>query len=361
MFLPNEERLLYFKIWYDLLWWVNEKHELIPIFPKPVVGQQWPVAITDVLKIREALWNNPHWIDQYLQADHDPAKSQEEIDILTGWRQHFVKDDFFVVKQLAKYAAVIEGESPGRLFGVTGLSDSLEDMIPFSLPFMVKMVLLPFKDKIIYDGLFEVLPVSFGRGIRSSLNKQYQSLKKTSGLIEGLFDGQLGPSKKEKKAKKEKSTLGEPVDQRPSRAQPRPVSPSQVLIGQEKVPAPLADRYNQIADYVCQFCQAKSNEVFQTVCLSALGKLARKRPSPLERGYAENWAAGICYALGSINFIFDRSSIELPYVSANDFSRFFDLSKSSVSSKAQEVKKLLKLTHFSSEFLTNPTRFYSFC
>ena len=46
---------------------------------------------------------------------------------------------------------------------------------------------------------------------------------------------------------------------------------------------------------------------FKPLCLKALAKLCRKRPSPLVSGKARTWAAGIVYAIGQQNFIFDRS------------------------------------------------------
>jgi hypothetical protein len=38
-----------------------------------------------------------------------------------------------------------------------------------------------------------------------------------------------------------------------------------------------------------------------------VARLARKRPSPLVRGDARIWAAGAIYAVGQVNFLFDRA------------------------------------------------------
>ena len=45
--------------------------------------------------------------------------------------------------------------------------------------------------------------------------------------------------------------------------------------------------------------------------------LARKHPSPLARGDVRIWAAGALYALGQINFPFDRS--QQPHLTADQF------------------------------------------
>ena len=57
-------------------------------------------------------------------------------------------------------------------------------------------------------------------------------------------------------------------------------------------------------------------------------KLARKRPSPLQSGRAETWAGGVLWALGQVNFLFDRSTE--PYLTHDDLADAFGLSKSTL-------------------------------
>ncbi len=44
---------------------------------------------------------------------------------------------------------------------------------------------------------------------------------------------------------------------------------------------------------------------YASLCRKLVAKLARKRPSPLERGDRRIWAAGAIYAVGANNFLFD--------------------------------------------------------
>ncbi|MDR2387965.1 MAG: hypothetical protein LBE80_10340 [Deltaproteobacteria bacterium] len=134
-------------------------------------------------KIHEALWAHPHWIDDYLLSDDCLIEDQEEFDIITGWRDHFLKRHFFVLKQLGRYAAVMSVEKPPRLFGVTGLSQSLEKAAPCPLPFLAALVLLPFKDKIVYDGFCEAYPDQIDPESLDLLNQDYERLKKSQGFI----------------------------------------------------------------------------------------------------------------------------------------------------------------------------------
>jgi hypothetical protein len=43
------------------------------------------------------------------------------------------------------------------------------------------------------------------------------------------------------------------------------------------------------------------------VCRALTAKLSRKRPSPLEGGRINTWAAAITHTIGRVNFLFDKS------------------------------------------------------
>ncbi len=51
---------------------------------------------------------------------------------------------------------------------------------------MVQAVLLPYKDKIIYDGLLTTYNISFGPGIRHSLNESFKEAKERHGIVTSL-------------------------------------------------------------------------------------------------------------------------------------------------------------------------------
>jgi hypothetical protein len=54
------------------------------------------------------------------------------------------------------------------------------------LPVFVKAVLLPFKGKIIYDGLLQGYNLFFGRGISSGLKETYLAAKQQGRIIDSL-------------------------------------------------------------------------------------------------------------------------------------------------------------------------------
>jgi hypothetical protein len=56
----------------------------------------------------------------------------------------------------------------------------------------MQAVLLPFESKIIYDSLLVPYSVSFGSGIRRSLNEDYRQAQECDGVITSLEPRSLG-------------------------------------------------------------------------------------------------------------------------------------------------------------------------
>ena len=129
---------------------------------------------------------------------------------------------------------------------------------------------------------------------------------------------------------------------------PNPVPPAVDTKG-AKVPNTMSARYVEIAEIIESFCNEKLNEEYKEICLRALAKLCRKRPSPLIGGKANTWACGIVYAIGSSNFIFDKS--QPINMTATDIADWFGLSKSTAGSKSADISKLLKLSYYNTEFM----------
>lgn len=97
------------------------------------------------------------------------------------------------------------------------------------------------------------------------------------------------------------------------------------------------------------FCLAHLDEEYAELCRRLIGKLARKRPSPLARGDLRIWAAGVVYALAQVNFLFDRS--QTPHLSADRLSDLLQVKKTTMANKGKLVRDTVGLTHFDAEFM----------
>ena len=58
------------------------------------------------------------------------------------------------------------------------------------------------------------------------------------------------------------------------------------------VPKQMQGTYDKIAALLIDFSKEHLNDEYEALCLHALEKLCRKRPSPLASGRANSWAAG---------------------------------------------------------------------
>lgn len=112
----------------------------------------------------------------------------------------------------------------------------------------------------------------------------------------------------------------------------------------EKVPAAMQPTYESIIALTNSFCEQHLNAEYAVLCRELAAALARKRPSPLVRGAHEIWACGIVYALGTVNFLFDKS--QTPHTTADELCGAFGVSKSSGANKAKQIRDLFGMSQF---------------
>jgi len=109
-------------------------------------------------------------------------------------------------------------------------------------------------------------------------------------------------------------------------------------------------RENEISELMESFCTKYLDVEYFELSKKLLRKLGRKKDVPFKRGKLETWASSIIYAIGSINFLSDKSFE--PYMQLSDISKHFGVSNSTVSNKARDLKKMFGLQYFDTEFST---------
>ena len=112
----------------------------------------------------------------------------------------------------------------------------------------------------------------------------------------------------------------------------------------------IKEREKKLIEMTDAFCLEYLNQEYMILCGKLIKKLARKREVPFKRGKLEIWAAAVIYTIGSINFLFDKSSE--PYISSDLINQSFNTKKTTVSAKASKLKKLFDLWYFSPDFST---------
>jgi hypothetical protein len=115
-----------------------------------------------------------------------------------------------------------------------------------------------------------------------------------------------------------------------------------------KIPKSMRDKYDAVVPIIIEFCGKHLNDEYTAMSLALLEKLCRKRPSPLIKGKPNTWAASIIYAVGSTNFLFDKS--QTPHIRASELAEKFGLSQSTAGNKAGEICKIFDITRFDPEW-----------
>jgi len=112
----------------------------------------------------------------------------------------------------------------------------------------------------------------------------------------------------------------------------------------------IKNKEKKLLELTGSFCAQNLDNDYYQLCQKLVLKLGRKRDVPFKSGKIEIWAAAIIHAIGSINFLFDKSFE--PYVTAEQISEYFGTKKSTVSNKARQIKDMFKMRYYDSDFST---------
>jgi hypothetical protein len=187
MNLATEDAQLFFKLFFALLAYANRQ---LKISPKVSAPTDISKAGGDALKkIRDALYADSELLVRF-NAENPEHFTSEELDIVLNWKYR-VSGEFYLMRYLKKYAVFMPAKKSDHLYGVLGLYDPIELVVPDQpLPILLKTTLLPFKGQIIYDGLVEPYTILFGKGIRTDLEAIFRRLKAKEGIVQQLIDAE---------------------------------------------------------------------------------------------------------------------------------------------------------------------------
>ena len=314
MLLEPQDVELFFRLHRTLMFFVNQRLKVIP--DNLATPNEFAALSPEVrCKVRDALSARLDLIESFV--DENPAQLEhDELDIVRSWR-HLVAGRFYVFRELKKHTMFLTTTAPAVAYGVLALSQPFEELIGPHLPVMAQTVLLPFKDKIVYDGLMNRYNITFGPGIRRSLNETFKETKARHGIVTSLPMSEKPLPPKRPKAM--------PV--------PKPLSKD------EKDEA-----LGVIMGLIDKFCKEHLNEEYAVLCRKLAEKLARKRPSPLLHGSPNAWASGIVRAIGGVNFLHDKS--QKPFMRSTDIDHYLGISSSAAAAKLAAIRKMLRMYQF---------------
>lgn len=333
MLLTRTEAELVFKLHSALMQFVNAQLKIVvnPAVPESAADYS-TFSGEKRREVVKAFLGRLDLIHSFTSAN--PARlAPDELRIVSSWR-HLVSGEFIALRQLQKHMLLLSCDDSRIAYGVTGLTDPIETLIPIQLPAMIETVLLPFGDKIVYDGIVCTSRITFGPEFRRGLEEQYRIAKANNAIVTALpWKPQTSASQADSPSPKEKA-------KRKAR-QPR-VDVQSVL--------------QQVVALTDAFCEKHLTNEYMELCRKLAIKLAAKRPTPLLSGRVQTWAVGILRTIGWVNFLDNRSDPRHMKLTAID--KALGVAESTGQQKAQAIRQMLKIHQWDHRW-TLPSRWES--
>jgi len=108
-----------------------------------------------------------------------------------------------------------------------------------------------------------------------------------------------------------------------------------------RVPTAVRTPANAVIDITDATCRDHLDEEYGRLARRLVGRLARKRPSPLMRGDSRVWAAGVLHVIGQINFLFDPT--QQPHLAAAQLAAAVGTKQMTMANKAAMINRLLSI------------------
>jgi len=193
--LSKEDSLLFHKLMDSLLLFVNQKTGIIKNATNMKELHQKEIEKTELL--REKIFSDKYDFIDIFVKENPFNFSTVNLGIIQSWKK-YIKGKFFVVKHTPEHSLFFDSQS-NKMYGVKGITDSFEEKFEGYAPVLLEITLIPFRDSIIYDGIFFPYNISFGSGIAKSLKAETDESIQKFGIITSLTQ----PMKKKENNEKE--------------------------------------------------------------------------------------------------------------------------------------------------------------
>jgi hypothetical protein len=116
------------------------------------------------------------------------------------------------------------------------------------------------------------------------------------------------------------------------------------MVDPNRILSAMRDRAQAIIDITDRACREHLDDEYGQIARRLVARLARKRPSPVARGDARIWAAGVVYAIGQINFLFDPT--QTPHLTAKELAERLGVVQTTMANKAGLINRTLDIGMF---------------
>lgn len=161
--LGSKEARNFYKMYMNILDYVNKNYDVVKERGLAIAKHVDP---QNQAKIRNKLFEDLSIIDEYItlnpnRLNNTVLKQVEEV-------KNAILIECMIIKYEGNYTLVMDNED--IIYAIIGGVCNIDEIIPaYDLPYMCKLALIPYKGKIIYDGVIEGSNVRMGPGIQSRI------------------------------------------------------------------------------------------------------------------------------------------------------------------------------------------------
>lgn len=180
MTLTPKEYKEFLKTHLDLLFYVGHKKSVLSkdLNLKSFLNLGFQIKF----KCRESLFEDESIIDEYITLNFEQLTT-DQIKILSGFKNK-IRSTFVIFKCLTNHAIFIDTKD-NKFYAVKALGDSFDTFFD-NFPVSISTTLIPFKDKIIYDGFIQPSGVYYGPNITHAMNEDYKKAKRNKQILTTL-------------------------------------------------------------------------------------------------------------------------------------------------------------------------------
>jgi hypothetical protein len=180
MTLTDKDYKEFLKTHLDLLFFVGHTRNLLPktLTLKQFIDRDFQIKF----KCRESLFEDENLIDEYIASNFDHLTS-DQIETLAGFKKK-IRSRFVIFRCLTNNAIFIDTKD-NKFYAVKALLDPFDTFFE-RFPVLIYTTLIPYKDKIIYDGFIQEEGVYFGRNMTETMNEDYKKAKLKKEIVTSL-------------------------------------------------------------------------------------------------------------------------------------------------------------------------------
>jgi hypothetical protein len=178
----------FFRLYWVLLFYANKQKGIDPKVHD--LDTLKAAGAKKLLEITNALFSDKGIIESYCQKNPDEL-SCEDLRTVGRWKD-FIKGRFIICKYTKKNTIFLHesDDNYSKVYGVMALNTPFQMLVGDRPPILVETVLLPFRGKIITNGLLAPYNIFFGPGYKASIKAACEHAMTEHGLITTL-DGTI--------------------------------------------------------------------------------------------------------------------------------------------------------------------------